>query len=78
MISLARARVNALSNRQLRSLLTDASLVSWLHQGHAAELFADGLFVDAIRQAEFIDAFKVDGFEAAYRSPQFEAALFNR
>ena len=72
------ALMNALSNVEVRSQLTNDSLVRWLSQADAAELFADGLFVDAIRQAEFLDAIRIDGFEAAYRSPQFEAALFNR
>ena len=72
------ALINALSNVEVRSQLTNASLVRWLSQADAAELFADGLFVDAIRQAEFIDALKANGFEAALKSSQFEAALFNR
>ena len=70
--------LDALSNVQLHNLLTDAALVNWLNQSYAAELFADGLFVDALRQVEFLDAFKVDGFAPAFSSPAFEAALFNR
>ena len=72
------ALLDALSNVQLHSLLTDASLVSWLHQPYAAELFADGLFVDAIRQAEFLDALRLDGFAPAFNSAAFEAAIINR
>ena len=70
--------MNALSNVQLHSLLTDASLVSWLSQDYAAELFADGLFVDAMHQAEFLAAFQADGFAGPFNSPAFEAAIINR
>jgi len=72
------ALLDALSNVELRNHLTDASLVSWLHQRYAAELFADGLFVDAIQQAEFLDALRLDGFAPAFNSPAFEAAIINR
>jgi hypothetical protein len=72
------ALTDALSNVQLHSLLTDAALVNWLNQANAAELFADGLFVDALRQVEFLDAFKADGFAPAFSSASFEAALSNR
>ena len=72
------ALLNALSNVQLHNLLTDASLVSWLSQDYAAELFADGLFVDAVKQAEFLDAFNADGFLALFNSQAFEAAIINR
>jgi hypothetical protein len=39
------ALMNALSNAEVRSQLTNDSLVRWLSQPYAAELFADGLFV---------------------------------
>jgi hypothetical protein len=70
--------LDALSNVQMRNLLTDAALVNWLSQPYAAELFADGLFVDAVHQAEFLDAFKADGFVALFNSPAFEASIINR
>lgn len=72
------ALMNAISNVEVRAHLTNPSLVRWLSQADAAELFADGLFIDAIHQAEFLNALKVDGFVAAFNSPSFEAALFIR
>ena len=72
------ALLNALSSVQLHNLLTDASLVNWLSQDYAAELFSDGLFVDALTQVAFIDAIKADGFAALFNSAAFEAALINR
>ena len=72
------ALMNALSNVEVRSQLTNASLVRWLSQADAAELFADGLFVDAIHQAEFISAFQADGLVALFNSPAFEASIINR
>jgi len=72
------ALVDAFKNVELRNLLTDASLVRWLNSPDAAELLADGLFVDAVRQAEFLDAFKADGFSALFNSAAFEAAMLNR
>ena len=72
------AVMNAISNVEVRSHLTNASLVRWLSQADAAELFADGLFVDAIHQAEFLAAFQADGFVALFNSPAFEASIINR
>ena len=72
------ALLNALSNVQLHNLLTDASLVNWLSQDYASELFADGLFVDALTQDAFIDAIKADGFASLFNSAAFEAALINK
>ena len=72
------ALVDAFKNVELHNLLTDASLVRWLNSPDAAELLADGLFVDAVHQAEFLDALNADGFMALFNSPAFEASIINR
>jgi len=69
---------NALANVELRQMVSNASFVHWLSTPYASELLSDGLFVDALSQAELLDALKVDGFVAAFNSPAFEAAIVNR
>ena len=65
----------AMTDMALRPALTNSELISWLSQADVAELFADGLFIDALTEPAFLDALVADGFQPAFASPAFEAAL---